>query len=878
MLKKISLIAILACSHNAYAFDFNNYTPTLDKLYENGLTTINSGYKLDIDKQNEYKDHYISIPKSMKNHWDFDYFYIWTESHNNSNGKHYVGLRNSFDVTNNDGSNHMGGAITNITQNIIADFFSNKVSSSAYDRKGQQIDAWPAKSLGGAIYNTNMTGYNIIGDFIRNRASSDLGQEVGGGAIYNRGNINNITSIFLYNEVENYKTSTYGGAIYNIGNISNIIGDFIGNGIKIYEKISDNKSIVKPFGKGGAIYNAGSINTISANFLGNYAQQGGAIYTTNDINFVADSRELLISGNYIQDDYDNKIYNAIYSDTYKNDIEINFRILNNGNINIHDTIDGNSYYKNDNKYNIQIIGDNTGYIAVSNSIRNADTISINNSQFKLIKGPYNIGKFVQTNNRLPSINILNGSLDIANGYVEQISLNKFDATKGTNFLHLDIDNNNKIADTISANAISGTFNLIINSLSDLTIQNTEILFATAVGSGNKDTFKVYRVYGSPYLFDVVYKNTGITNNWYLSMNTILNPDYDNKTDPDTPENPNPDNPDKPNPDNPDPDTPDKPEPDKPDEPNPDKPKPDIPQKPTETVVLKTKVYPEIIAFTSLPSVLLNQTRTVADNIIYTHKSGLWIQPMVARNTNKTIVDTKSNIKGLEFGISKNGNNDWNMGVFGSVLNGSHDINGDGKYLYSHASSDINTTSVLFGGYLKYRPKTGFNFFASVYGGKLNSEINTNDGIKVDNTATQLTAKSILGYDFNLGNVFAVGPQIGGGFTQLDIDDSNDNFGKTAVFDKLNHIYGDLGLNIRLMFNNVNMYIKPAYMITFNNGNELSINGLNSIKTIDNKNLLKIDTGIDLKLTNNSYANITANYITGSDYSNIGVTMGFSVKF
>jgi len=860
MLNRLFVLMGIFYSSTALAGYFDDYVPTLDRLYDLGLSPINSGYNLVIHEKNGENKQYIKIPVLIKNNWLIKNFYFEVYSNNEYNDNHYIGLRQGFDTKEhdwNDYSTYVGGALKNLGSDINADFYSNEVQSYKHNDKGSGwLDA--GNAFGGGIYNTNKDYFSITGDFVKNRTKSTGGYTSAGGAIYNQGNIGQIMGAFIDNRAMNYNinTSTYGGAIYNTGEIVKIQGDFIGN-----------RTEAEYNSCGGAIYNTGTLNNISANFLGNYSiatkdkAYGGAIYTTNHIGFIADSKELLFSGNYMQAAGGNKLYNAVYAKSDLVDIVLNFKIQNEGRFIFHDTISGSSY-KNNTYYNIFVNGDKTGSIEFYNSIINAKNIDINGSIIQFKHGPYGKGELIHNDGKLTNLNINNATFDIANKYIEHINIDNFNADNGTNFLSIDIDARNFTADTISANNISGTINLIVNSLYDINIPNSDILFANTTGIGNKDSFKIYRVYGSPFMFDVVYKNSGIIKNWYLSMNSTKNPDYDNTSEP---ENPNPEQPDIPgttpeNPDKPDPDTPNK------------------PQKPAEIIITKPKVYPEITAFAALPNALLEQTRMTANNIVFTNKSGLWLQPILIYADNNNNVDTKSSIKGAEFGFSKNANNDWSMGVFGSVLSGNHELNGNGQSFYSEAASTIDTTSILFGGYIKRSPKRNFNLFLSVYGGKLDSEINTDDGITIDNSATQLSAKAIFGYDFNIANKFVVGPQIGTGFTHLTIEDSKDDFGKIATFDALNHLYADAGLKIELRLNNIDLYLKPAYMLTYNKGNEFQTNGIGSIQTIEDINIIKIDGGIDLKLTNNSYANIAVNYLIGDNYSSLGCTAGLSYKF
>ena len=124
--------------------------------------------------------------------------------------------------------------------------------------------------LGGAVYNAGEIG-DITADFINN---SLTGIEEGsnslylrGGAIYNSdtGTIGNITGNFIGNyaskgAVYSVRDAAYGGAIYNDGTIGNITGNFIGN----YTSSTTKTAYT------GAISNSGTIGDITGNFIANH--------------------------------------------------------------------------------------------------------------------------------------------------------------------------------------------------------------------------------------------------------------------------------------------------------------------------------------------------------------------------------------------------------------------------------------------------------------------------------------------------------------------------------------------------------------------------------------------------------------------------------
>ncbi len=327
-----------------------------------------------------------------------------------------------------------GGAIYNYATigNITGDFIGNSASSYGgaiynYATIGNITGDFignSASSYGGAIYNYyDRTIDNITGDFIGNSASSN------GGAIFNGGTIGDITSNFIGNSASN------GGAIYNVGGstIKDITGDFIGNSAS----------------NGGAIYNNGTIgakdndNTIiggiiNSSFIDNYAQstngeaQGGAIYSTKDLNIIADNAQTVFEGNYtesngVKDD------NAIYMNG--NDLTLSFNMKNGGSVVMKDNIDGID------GYTVNITGDD-----------------INNTTFYLLNDIRN-----------SNLTVANTTLNTINDSVHIYDVNSFTLAGDTNFV-ADVDLANKEMDRLTADSYgehNGNLNVIgMNLLSD----------------------------------------------------------------------------------------------------------------------------------------------------------------------------------------------------------------------------------------------------------------------------------------------------------------------------------------------------------------------------------------------------------------------------
>ena len=413
------------------------------------------------------------------------------------------------------GLNPYGGAINNddgTIGNITGDFIGNYVYT---------IDGY---SLGGAICNYGYYGTatigNITGDFIGNYVRTDFGNAYGG-AIYNSGYYAIFAEIgdIKGNFIGNYAYSSYftanGGAIYNkYGTIGDITGDFIGN----YATSNNYETY------GGAIYNDGGTigakdddgnltGGIYGSFINNYAKTesdsqlalGGAVYTSNDMNFIADNQTNYFSGNYTQD-YRGKINNAIFVKTSASSSPIiKLQAQNNGVIVFDDQIDGGVSKQNSetgkyeidrtNAYNLSLTGDNTGAIYLNDKVINAN-ISIDNTNVYVNEGT-NLAES-------RSLAVNSGVLNIQHLNNQTVNFERFSNAGTINLSSVDVDLQKESMGRITADEYgesTGKINVQgVNLLNDATKDITNVLFADEQISSS-----VAYTGASPIAYSPIYK-------------------------------------------------------------------------------------------------------------------------------------------------------------------------------------------------------------------------------------------------------------------------------------------------------------------------------------------------------------------------------------
>ncbi|MBQ8785741.1 MAG: hypothetical protein IJZ59_06865, partial [Alphaproteobacteria bacterium] len=553
---------------------------------------------------------------------------------------------------------------------------------------------------GGAITNIASNSYsssigNITGNFIANHMTSLSGAR--GGAIVNYAynydydtimvTIGNITGDFIGNYVSTSSdyADAYGGAIYNANNVSsgsakvgNIIGNFIGNYVT-----SENGNAF-----GGAIYNRGTIGEIiNSNFIDNYvlgtSAYGGAIYSTSSLNIIADNGTSLFSRNKANNK-SNAIYlqgqppinpallstNAVTSNGY---IDLNLSVKNKGTITFDDVIDGEYY-------NINVNGDIDkedfiNRVTFNNKVNSVYDLTLTTTQMALGK---------------------NAVINIVHNYVAQ----------NNPYLRLDLDAVNREVGQINIDGdVDGTTNVIVNVLQNKeTAKEESIVFATATNDtlGDEDSFKIYRVIGSPYMWEVSYNDTN--KQWGLYSTKEQNPDE--KDDPVVPT-------------------------------------PDTPDTPSQSSG-PTEVAPEIIGFETLPNAGLAQTNGMVYNIMrkvgisksYCKGCGFydynwdgepfhnaWVDTTYNGLTIEAPVEIEAKVWGIEAGSDIQHDLNNKLGIFASYRQGNYEMDGKGEKYYSTIGSEIDIDSYLAGLYYRYDYNDWYAF-ATVYGGMQNAEIQT----------------------------------------------------------------------------------------------------------------------------------------------------------
>ena len=773
-----------------------------------------------------------------------------------------------------------GGAITNMNKIdlISAEFYANSADMGSALANGGEIN-----EIKNSVFQNNYDSAAVLNDGTIGKIDAKFINNVNGNnnmssAILSEGTIDSISGTFSGNRTYSYDSSAF-GAVVNAGVIGNIDADFLNNSITVYDQGTANYDFSPDYGQ--------------------LAGTGAAITSYGqDLTFTAEGKDNFISGNYVEfgtaRDYPEKHgvfaesgskinHNAIYMHSsslaefavpsYKNKkLKLTFSTTEGGSYTINDNIDGgivdidnDGFAERDVEYgyNMNLTGDGTGTVYMNNEIINADTVTIDNTTLKFNKFTHNDGTvskggfttgYNDGRDAVTSLVMKNkANFNLYNKYQDTVNLKGWKAS-GNSFLHVDVDVENLTADVLNVNGnVEGTTRLVLYPTSDKDIRGESILFAQSTNdtTGNADSFKVWRVYRSPYMFETKYTKTGENaNQWELEMNDTAN-DYAGV---------------EPN-ERPDPEVPDV------------KPTP-TPDKPTNPV------YGEVVAMGALPAAAIEQSRNMVDNVFGQIVRGegnhnLWINPTYYTSNIDAPFDIDADVRGIEAGGDLQHDLNNKLGLFVSYRKGNYDMNGDGKHYYSTVGSEIDIDSYLAGLYYRY-DRNNWYAFATLYGGIQQADIKTDDGVKSDTDGVEFGTSLEAGYDYNLTDTVYLTPSLGIFYTQVNYDDATDSVGKKAEYNDLRQVELEAGVKLtktfRLDEGYANVYVKPSIVQTLVDGDEVNITGLGKTNTLDDETLGRIEFGGRYGFTDQLSAYGWANYTFGSDYDATAVGLGLNYAF
>lgn len=423
------------------------------------------------------------------------------------------------------------GTLVNLPGGKISRINANFIDNSLDNRGGTQNSAlYNAGSI--SRLNGIFAGNRVRGDFGNSAVLLNDGELVAvkgtfsansvkaqkadaGGAVYNKGSINLLEADFIDNRLQTVSANTGGaavrlaqtGKIYTIRNASFITNSAFSESGHVY---------------GGALYISGPVDGIISNpvFINNTARGqtedsafGGAIYTEKPLTFnVEGSRRGLFSGNRT-DNNGRTDSNAFFI----NKTSVIFAVGESGSYLFDDNIRGKDYL-------LSFNGGGTGVFLLRNTVFDALRVSLKQGIMKLEEGPFGKGGF----SGVSELRLIDSLLGLNNSCQDTLTVDQLQCSNCK--IGIDVNTGEMSADNLQIkNLLEGTVALDVYTDTDDDIRGQQPLTFAVSGSfaAHRNSFAVKKVHGSPFMFDILYKeeNDGLKKSWSLVMNDIPNPDY-----------------------------------------------------------------------------------------------------------------------------------------------------------------------------------------------------------------------------------------------------------------------------------------------------------------------------------------------------------------
>ena len=317
---------------------------------------------------------------------------------------------------------------------------------------------------------------------------------------------------------------------------------------------------------------------------------------------------------------------------------------------------------------------------------------------------------------------------------------------------------------------------------------------------------------------------------------------------------------------------------------------------------QASVVGEAIAYMGLPSVGIEQTRGMLQNVSDKVASGkiynlsyegffdcrddvllyrsIWGAPVYSYSDVKAPFSFEAEITGFEAGFDIQSDVYNRLGVFASYRQGSYDFDGDGEDYFSKTGSTVDIDSYILGLYHRYDESNMWTM-GQLFLGYQDVTFSTDDGVSADTSGVEFGAGLEAGLIFNPLANLTIEPIISLAYTQIIYDDVSDDYGKTADFGSVYNLEIEAGIKVEETYLQDNgyakIYFKPSIVQTISSG-DVQVTSLRKVEGLDNATLGRIAIGGRMNLSESWSGFADASYTFGADYTNAAVNAGLNYAF
>ena len=408
---------------------------------------------------------------------------------------------------------------------------------------------------------------------------------------------------------------------------------------------------------------------------------------------------------------------------------------------------------------------------------------------------------------------------------------------------MDINPLNNTADKIVINGnVYGKTSVYMKSNSPKTT-NESILFVDAPNNvnGGADSFEIWRVEKSPFIWDVLFEN----NKWYAYV-----------TNGDSP-----------------------------------------------VIVPETAAYYGLIDNTFMQTaslganlrnnIAINEFRKVACKLAKNQKYSNrlcrsaqpvftgWVAPVYSSATVEAPYNYKATLSGVDGGLDLISNGVAKLGLLASYRNGTYtyDESGETYTLQGEAETAIN--SYLAGAYMRLDGNY-WSVLLAGYGGILDAEVSTEDGVNSDTSGTTFGATLDVNFIYKNVSGLRIEPGVRISYTSVKMDEISDSAGKVQEFDNASRTEVEAGLRVAKRWEfpeaRAEIFVKPAVVQTMNSASDFELVEERLLDSTEDRTIVKIEAGMSFDMIENWSASVAGSYSFGSDYTNTAANLSVIYNF
>ena len=234
---------------------------------------------------------------------------------------------------------------------------------------------------------------------------------------------------------------------------------------------------------------------------------------------------------------------------------------------------------------------------------------------------------------------------------------------------------------------------------------------------------------------------------------------------------------------------------------------------------------------------------------YNHKplDSVWISYTHAKSELEEPVNIEAKLNKFDAGYDLQRNLHHKLGMFVSYRQGEYELDGEGQDYYSAVGSNIDIDSWMAGLYHRY-DKRNLWMTSMLYGGVQKAEITTDDGkINTDTSGVQFGASVEAGVVFEPVKRLTIEPSVRLGYVNINYDDIQDAYGKTAEFGNISNAEIEAGVKVEKTFFSgrrrvlSKVYVKPSIIQSFGKG-DVNVSGISEVEGVEDQTLARIEVG------------------------------------